>query len=182
MSTDRKPGFNTLADPCRSAARSCDRRAGHSDLSDHVLRVRRRRSRRGAVQPPDVRQHLYAHHQSDPGGARGAGCGAGGRDGRACVASGHAAQTWCSTRCSNRATNSSRRASSMADRSTSSRTPSRSSAGTCALPTRPTRKFVRARADTEDQGDLHRVRSPIRAASSSTFRPSPRSPRRPAFR
>ena len=58
--------------PCRRPARPGDRRARHADLPDHVLRVRRRRARRGAVQSRDVRQHLYADHEPDPGGAGGA--------------------------------------------------------------------------------------------------------------
>ena len=40
----------------------------------------------------------------------------------------------------------------------------------------------RARHHAEDQGDLHRVRSPIRAASSPTSRRSRRSPSAPACR
>ena len=76
MSTDRKPGFNTLAihagaqpDPATGARVT-------PIYQTTCLRVRRCRSRGVAVQPRDVRQHLYAHHQSDPGRARGAGRGA----------------------------------------------------------------------------------------------------------
>ena len=53
----------------RRAARSDHRRARDADLSDHVLRVRRRRSRRLAVRPAGLRQHLHAHRQSDQRGA-----------------------------------------------------------------------------------------------------------------
>ena len=59
-------------DPCRRAARSDHRRARHADLPDHVVRVRRRRSRRLAVRPAGVRQHLHPHRQSDQRGAGGA--------------------------------------------------------------------------------------------------------------
>ena len=55
--------------PCRRQARSGDRRAGNADLPDHLLRVRRCRSRRLAVRPEGVRQHLHPHHEPDAGGA-----------------------------------------------------------------------------------------------------------------
>ena len=54
-------------------------RAQHADLPDHVLRVRRRRPRGGAVQPPDLRLHLLAADEPDGRGARGAGRGTRGR-------------------------------------------------------------------------------------------------------
>ena len=59
---------------CRSrrrAARSDHRRARHADLPDDLLRLRKRRSRRLAVRPADLRQHLYAHRQPDHCGAGG---------------------------------------------------------------------------------------------------------------
>ncbi len=64
--TDRHPGIFDPRRACRRAARSHHRRAGDADLSDHVLRVQRRRPRRLAVRPAGVRQHLYPHRQSRP--------------------------------------------------------------------------------------------------------------------
>ena len=46
--------------------------AEHADLSDQRLCVRRCRSRGLALQPPNLRLHLHAPHQSDRGGPRGA--------------------------------------------------------------------------------------------------------------
>ena len=63
------PGIFHPRRPCRRAARSDHRRAGDADLSDHVLRVQRRRSRRLAVRAAGVRQHLYPHRQPDQRGA-----------------------------------------------------------------------------------------------------------------
>ena len=180
---ERIPGFSTLVDPRRRQARSHHRRARDADLSDHVLRVRRRRSRRLAVRPAGLRQHLYPHRQPDLRRAgrarrrarrrhRGAGGRlrprrAGDRDARADDAGRRIHRL---------------ARSSMAARSTSSTTPSRISAGTWCGPIPTTSRSFETRGDAEDQGDLHRVRSPIRAASSPTSRRSPRSRARPACR
>ena len=59
--------------PCRRRARPDHRRAHHADLPDHGLCVRRRRSRRLAVQPAQFRLHLLAPDQPDRLGAGGAG-------------------------------------------------------------------------------------------------------------
>ena len=66
-------------DPCRRRARSYHRRALDPDLSNHSLRLRRRRSRRLALQPAQFRLHLFAADQSDRRRARGADRGARGR-------------------------------------------------------------------------------------------------------
>ena len=63
------PGFCHACDPRRRATRSDHRRARDADLSDHVVRVRGRRSRRLAVRPADLRQHLQPDRQSDQCGA-----------------------------------------------------------------------------------------------------------------
>ena len=55
--------------PCRRRARSDDRRALNPDLSDDGLCVRRRRSRRFALQSAQFRLHLFAADQSDRRGA-----------------------------------------------------------------------------------------------------------------
>jgi len=67
--SDRLPGFATLAvhagaqpDPTTGARVT-------PDLSDHVIRVQRRRSRRIPVRPAGIRQHLHPHHQPDHFGA-----------------------------------------------------------------------------------------------------------------
>ena len=60
----------------RAASRSGHRRPRDPDLPDHVLRLPRLRSRRGAVQRRAARPRLLAHHQSHHRGARGAGRGA----------------------------------------------------------------------------------------------------------
>ena len=70
--TDRIPGFATLAIHAGAQPDPDHRRARHADLSDHLVRVRGRRPRRLAVRPADLRQHLYAHRQSDQRGAGGA--------------------------------------------------------------------------------------------------------------
>ena len=162
MSADRKPGFNTLAihagahpDPATGARAT-------PIYQTTSYRVRERRSRRGAVQPRDLRQHLYAHHEPDPGRARGARRGLGGRHGRACRglrARGAGARL--PRCCSSLAMSSSPRASSMAARSTSSPSPSRNSTGTCALPT-PTMRRASARRSR---------RRPRRSSSSSIANP-----------
>src|SRR6266850_495832 len=54
---------------CRRAARSHYRRASDADLSDHVVRIQRRRPRRVAVRTAGIRKHLHPHRKSDPGGA-----------------------------------------------------------------------------------------------------------------
>ena len=59
--------------PIRPPARA------HADLPDHGLCVRRRRSRRLALQPAQFRLHLFAPDQSDRLGAGGAGRQPGGR-------------------------------------------------------------------------------------------------------
>ena len=53
----------------RRRTRSDHRRAHHADLSDVGLRLQRRRSRRLAVRPRSLRQHLHAHRQPDAGRA-----------------------------------------------------------------------------------------------------------------
>ena len=63
-------------DPRRRLARRHNRRPRHADLPDHVLRIRRRRSRGLALQPPGLRQHLLAPDQPDHLGPGGAGGGA----------------------------------------------------------------------------------------------------------
>ena len=67
--TERIPGFATLAVHAGAQPDPDHRRARDADLSDHVLRVQRRRPRRLAVRAAGVRQHLYPHRQSDHGGA-----------------------------------------------------------------------------------------------------------------
>ena len=72
----------------RHAGRPCRRQAGpgdgipqRADPPDHVLRLRRRRPCGRALQPPDVRLHLFAADQPHRGCPRGAGRRAGGRPG-----------------------------------------------------------------------------------------------------
>ena len=79
----RRAGFRDAVDPRRRAAGPDHRRAGHADLPDDRLRLRRRRPRRLAVRPAGVRQHLHPHHQPDDRGAGRADGGAGGRAGGA---------------------------------------------------------------------------------------------------
>ena len=117
--------------PCRRAARSDHRRAGDADLSDHVVRVQRRRSRRLAVRAAGVRQHLHPDRKPDQRGAGRARRRAGrrhrgARGGLRPRRAGRGAAAIAASP----ATNSSPRANSMAARSTSSPTPSRASAGT----------------------------------------------------
>ena len=65
--------------PCRRAARSHHRRAGDADLSDHLVRVQRRRSCRVIVRAAGVRQYLHPNRKSDQRGAGRARRGAGRR-------------------------------------------------------------------------------------------------------
>ena len=70
----RRPGIR-LQHPraARRPAPGCRHRlARRADLSDHLLRLRRHRARRQSFQPAALRQHLYAHHEPDHGGVRGA--------------------------------------------------------------------------------------------------------------
>ncbi len=60
--------------PCRRGARPGDRRPLDADLPDHLLRLRRCRPRRLALQPAQFRLHLFAADQPDgrgPGRAGG---------------------------------------------------------------------------------------------------------------
>ena len=64
--TDRThSGLQHACHSCRRQARPDHRRARDADLPDHLVRVRRRRSRRLAVRPAGLRQHLYPHRQPD---------------------------------------------------------------------------------------------------------------------
>lgn len=56
----------------RRAAGCFDGRPGDAHLPDDIVCLQRRRSCRRAVQPRDLWQHLYADHESHPGGPRGA--------------------------------------------------------------------------------------------------------------
>ena len=78
-----RTGFQHARRSRRRQARSGDRRARHADLPDDVLRLRRRRPRRLAVRPEGLRQHLHPHHEPDAGRARGARRRARGRHGGA---------------------------------------------------------------------------------------------------
>ena len=66
------------------AARPHHGRTRNADLPDHVVRVRGRRSRRFAVRAANIRQHLYAHWESDQRGAGRTRGGTRGRDRRPC--------------------------------------------------------------------------------------------------
>ncbi|MCK7472786.1 MAG: hypothetical protein MZV49_02985 [Rhodopseudomonas palustris] len=77
--TDRPAPGSPLSPSTPAPSRTHHRRARHADLSDHLLRLQRRRPRRLAVRTAGVRQHLYPHHQPDHRRARGARCGAGRR-------------------------------------------------------------------------------------------------------
>ncbi|MFT3953087.1 MAG: PLP-dependent transferase [Piscinibacter sp.] len=90
------------------------------------------------------------------------------------VASGHAAQFLVIPRADAAGRRVHRLAgSSMAARSTSSTIPTRTSTGTCVWADPDDLVDLRGGDHAEDQGDLHRDRSPIPAASSPTSRPSP---------
>ena len=177
-----RTGLCHACHPRRRPARSGNRRAHHADLPDHVLCVRRCRSRRLAVQPGDLRQHLFAHHEPDPGGAGGAGRGArrrhrgaGGGLGPRRAAPGvpHFARH-------GRRVHLWPPALWRLDQPVQPRLQEVRLERGLGGQRRPL--LVRARALAQDQGDLHRVRSPIQAASSSTSPPSPLSRRRPACR
>ncbi len=176
------PGIFDPCRACRRAARSHHRRTGDADLSNHVLRVQRRRPRRLAVRAAGVRQHLYPHRQSDHRRAGRARCGAGRRHRGACGRLG--------TR------RAGRRAAAIAD---ARRRVHRRAKTLWRLdqPVHPrvqelwlergvgrSRRYrqFRARGDAAHQGDLHRVRSPIPPAASPTSRRSRKWPARPACR
>ena len=167
---------------CRRAARSHHRRAGDADLSDHVVRVQRRRPRRLAVRAAGVRQHLHPHHQPDHVGAggarrraRGRHRGGGGRL-RPRRAGGRAAAAADARRRIHR------RAKTLwrLDQPVHPRLQEfRLERGVG----RPGRyRQLRARGHPAHQGDLHRIDRQSRPAPSPTSRRSPRSPARPACR
>ena len=172
--SERIPGFLDARGPRRRPARSDDRRSHHADLSDHFLRVRKRRSCRLAVRPADLRQHLYAHRQPDHRGAGRTGRRARRRHRRARGGSGHAAQVLAFHCLLQPGDDSSRQTSSTAARSISSITRSRISAGTWSgpIPTTSPRSSAPSRRRPRRSSPS---RSPIPAASSPTWMQSPRS-------
>ena len=77
---DRRTGLLHLGGSRGGPTRSGDRRAGNPDLSDDRIRLRRCRPRGFALRPASLRQHLFAHRQSDLRRARGEGRRARGRN------------------------------------------------------------------------------------------------------
>ena len=75
-------GFRDPGHPRRRRPRPGHRRALDADLPDDLLRLRRRRSRRLPLQPPDLRLHLLPPDQPDRLRAGGTGGGARSRQGR----------------------------------------------------------------------------------------------------
>ena len=180
--TDRLPGIFDPRRACRRAARSHHRRAGDADLSNHVVRVQRRRSRRLAVRAAGVRQHLYPHRQPDQCGAGRARRRARRRHRRACgrlrpcrAGRGAAAVADARRRIHRRAQTLWRLDQPVHPRLQELRL--ERGVG------RPRRhRQLRARGHAAHQGDLHRVRSPIPPAASPISRRSRRSRARPACR
>ena len=81
LAIDEPYGFATRAVHAGAQPGPGHRLAQRADPPDHVVRLRGRRPRRRAVQPPDLRLHLLAADQPDRRRARGAGRRAGGRSG-----------------------------------------------------------------------------------------------------
>ncbi len=168
--------------PCRRAARSDHRRAGDADLSDDVVRLQRRRPRRFAVRPAGVRQHLYAHRQSDQRRAGRTRCGARRRHGGAGggLRARSAGDRVSGADAARRRIHRRAKALWRLDQPVQPRLQEFWLEG--GLGRRRRYRQLRARGHAEDQGDLHRIRSPIPAAPSPTSRRSPPSPARPACR
>ena len=175
-------GFFDAFDSRRRQARPHHRRARDADLSDDVVRVRRRRPRGLAVRAAGFRQYLYPHRQSDlrrVGRARRRARGRHSRLGdclRPRRASGRDA----------RADDAGRRICCLQEALWRLDQPVQPFLQEFRLERgvgRSRRHLQFRKGDhAEDQGDLHRILSPIRAASSPTSKRSPKSRARPRCR
>ena len=169
-----------LRDARRPRRRAPDPTTGARNMPIYqttVVRLRRRRPRGRALQPPDVRLHLLADHEPDRRGARGARRRPRGRPGGGRLRlrpRGAAARVLHAARAGRR-----RRRRAPAVRRLADPVPAHVPAPGLDTPrsSTPTDLDAVARGDhAADEGDLRRERSRTPAASSSTSRRSRRSP------